>query len=162
MAVCAPFPLPNEPSPWNQPGWGAGDPFPPVTSFPLPEARGLGVFAASPSAILRKNMLAAGMDEPPGSAAHHMVAWDDKRAAISRAILQQVGIGVNQEVNGVFLPRDKNYPSVGDAQHSIIHSDDYHREVERRLTSVNPLSKTAVEAQLRQMRYEMERGLFPK
>jgi hypothetical protein len=46
MAVCAPFPLPNEVSPWLQPGWGAGDPFPPVTSFPLPESRGLGVFAA--------------------------------------------------------------------------------------------------------------------
>jgi hypothetical protein len=47
MAVCAPFPLPTEVSPWLQPGWGAGYPFPPVTSFPLPEARGLGVLAAT-------------------------------------------------------------------------------------------------------------------
>jgi RHS repeat-associated protein len=46
MAVCEPFPLPNEVSPWLQPGWGRAYPFPPVTSFPLPESRGLGVFAA--------------------------------------------------------------------------------------------------------------------
>ena len=50
---------------------------------------------------LDRNMRAAGMTRPPNTATHHIVAWNDPRAAAARAILAAEGIPINDAVNGV-------------------------------------------------------------
>ncbi|MBO1269295.1 AHH domain-containing protein [Arthrobacter cavernae] len=91
---------------------------------------GLSTAAAAHSTILGQNMGAAGTSRPAETAAHHIVAWNAKRAASGRDVLSTFGIGIDDAVNGVFLPRSsKSSNPTGAAVHSRIHTKDYYEQV---------------------------------
>jgi hypothetical protein len=131
------------------------------TGHPWPEDDQLRVYAANMSQQLDRNMQAAGVTRPPGNEAHHIVAWRDMNAAGSRAILDdpQVAIGINEAINGVYLPKDGTVYTIGEARHRSIHTDSYYREVELRLNSV-PRTRNAVSRELERLADEIQRGVF--
>ena len=74
---------------------------------------------------LARNMAEAGRGVIKGEQdAHHIVAQTDKRAAQARAILARNGIGVHSANNGAAVAR---------AEHRVMHTAEYHREVGERL-----------------------------
>ena len=76
----------------------------------------------------------SGVSRPAESAAHHIVAGADHRAEASRKILQGFDIGIDDAVNGVFLPRNLAAANpTGAAVHSNIHTKLYHETVEELL-----------------------------
>ena len=86
------------------------------------------------SRLLGANMQAAGTVRPVQSAAHHIVAGGDARAATARAVLQRFGIGINEAENGVFLPRWVRSANANrSAVHAEVHTDAYYAEVNRLL-----------------------------
>lgn len=59
----------------------------------------------SPSAILRDEMLKAGIEEPEyQNAAHHIVIEKGEGMPESKKIFEKLGIDINSAANGVFLP----------------------------------------------------------
>lgn len=64
--------------------------------LPLERPEVLGDNILRSSRELAKNMGKAGMKRPRFSAAHHIVAENDPRAAQARGILQREGIGINR------------------------------------------------------------------
>ncbi|KAB8141080.1 hypothetical protein F8S13_21425 [Chloroflexia bacterium SDU3-3] len=165
------FPLPGLSCP-DQEGFSLNGPFdwssfrtPPMD--PGPQVHGPTVLEAKMSDILDKNMQAAGILRPPGTAAHHIVAWKDKPAAISRIILQRANIDINSAYNGVYLPRSekRGFYTVGNVWHAPIHTGIYYKAVESRLLIVapnlNPISTGAVQQVLIDIAYEISRGVFP-
>jgi hypothetical protein len=89
---------------------------------------------------LAKNMANAGMGAKPyWYSAHHIVAWDDPRAANSRALLSGVNIDIDDAVNGVYLPQKQSARQANDNStlHPEIHTDNYYQEIERRLAVFN-------------------------
>jgi hypothetical protein len=128
--------------------------FPLESSIPL-------VTTWTSSAQLDRNMQAANMPRPPDAAAHHIVAENDPRAALSRAILAGAGIDVNSADNGVYLPRNMNVPNPNnEAVHSRIHTDTYYREVERRL-QVAQVAGRPITPVLQQIEQELLSDTFP-
>jgi hypothetical protein len=82
------------------------------------------------SRVLGQNLEDAGITRPADSAAHHIVAGTDARAAEARAILQNEGIGINDAENGVFLPKNSSVPNPTGAQvHSVVHTNVYYNAV---------------------------------
>jgi RHS repeat-associated protein len=86
------------------------------------------------SAALGKAMEKIGHIRPPGSAAHYIVAGDDRRAGPARAVLQRFGIDINESMNGVFLPRNV---------HEGLHTNVYYDDVNRSLRGVNSRSEAS-------------------
>ncbi|EDS4738693.1 hypothetical protein B0C58_004761 [Salmonella enterica subsp. enterica serovar Oranienburg] len=66
-----------------------------------------------------------------GSAAHHIVAGADHRAAIARDILDRAKIGIDDASNGIFLRHIRKISSQQGPYHREIHTDLYYQEVER-------------------------------
>lgn len=65
------------------------------------------------SVILRKNMISAGMEVPEyRNAAHHIVAGTAQKAQQARAVLEKFGVGINDAINGVFLPIERGGQSI--------------------------------------------------
>jgi hypothetical protein len=113
------------------------------------------------------------------STAHHIVAWDDPRAAGARRILENAGLdsGDNQQIgdvdsdeaaNGVFLTKnaqieEKDIPPMlkNSVKHTKIHTNKYYREVERRLTEVDGEGRKTVIGGLRDIADELTAGTFP-
>jgi A nuclease family of the HNH/ENDO VII superfamily with conserved AHH len=62
-------------------------------------------------------------------AAHHIVAFGDKRAAGAQEILKNFGIGINDAANGVFLPHRERNDKLG-AHHRSVHTKRYYLEVD--------------------------------
>ncbi len=85
------------------------------------------IYEKSNTLKLRKNLLAAGEPSAKGCAAHHIVAQEDKRksAADSREILDQCNIDIDDAINGVHLPHNKNAECAG-ANHRTLHTDNYY------------------------------------
>lgn len=116
---------------------------------------------------LRENMIAAGRKAPPNTSAHHIVAWDDKRANEARAILKQVGIDINDEANGVFLPRWRKHtphPSMPDAYaHLPVHTNVYFLNVTNMLREEFDAegSKDDIKDVLRDIAKRLTNGAFP-
>jgi RHS repeat-associated protein len=82
---------------------------------------------------------AAGTTRPADSAAHHIVAGADPRAAEARAILQREGIGINDSDNGVFLPKNTSVPNpTGALVHSTLHTGIYYDAVNAALRNAQP------------------------
>ena len=80
------------------------------------------------SSKLRKNMIEAGIEVPTyKNAAHHIVAGNSKYAAEARQILHQFGIGINDAINGVFLPTVKGVSDA--AYHPGLHTQAYYNKV---------------------------------
>ncbi len=86
--------------------------------------------ARSSSKLLARTLQAAGHVRPPKSAAHHIVAGTAKAAASARAVLTKFGIGINDAVNGVFLPANRAAAAGGSAiAHSATHTNAYYNAV---------------------------------
>ncbi|GAA1937578.1 hypothetical protein GCM10009775_32000 [Microbacterium aoyamense] len=101
-------------------------------------ASGFGSWIQSkPSAVaLRAAVERAGSSAAARSAAHHIVAGKDRRAAGARAVLTKFQISINSASNGVFLPRNLAAPNpAGSAVHSTVHTNDYYRTVDRMMRS---------------------------
>jgi RHS repeat-associated protein len=94
---------------------------------------------APSSRILGQNLEDTGFSRPASSAAHHIVAGTDARAAEARALLQDQGIGVNDSENGVFLPRNTSVGNpFGSQIHSVLHTDIYYDAVNAALRNAQP------------------------
>jgi hypothetical protein len=113
--------------------------------------------AASPSAILRANMKAAGVRPPPfPNAAHHIVAVEARAAAPARAHLLGMGIDLNEASNGVFM----RYTEKGiGPNHLEIHTGAYYEEINARVLA----TQTAGEARsaLQSIGNQISAGTFP-
>jgi hypothetical protein len=69
-----------------------------------------------------------------GESLHHVVAWDDPRAAGARKILDGFGIDIDHAPNGVFLPATTKSPNPKGAMvHSTLHTNEYYFKVEQKL-----------------------------
>jgi len=83
---------------------------------------------------LDRNMRAAGMKRPPGTAAHHIVAGKAKLAQQAQAKLKRLGIGINDANNGVYLRCNSQTPcGEPGAVHSKLHTKEYYESVNERL-----------------------------
>ncbi len=95
--------------------------------------------AGCASKVLGRNMENSGTTRPAETAAHHIVAHDDPRAAPARAILARDNVNINSADNGVFLPRNTSSPNPsGAAVHSTLHTDDYYDAVNNQLVTTPP------------------------
>ncbi len=84
---------------------------------------------------LARALIAAGHMRPRGAAAHHIVAVRAPAAARARDKLKQLGIGINEAVNGVFLPATRKSPNpTGAAVHTTLHTNKYYQTVNSMLT----------------------------
>lgn len=117
---------------------------------------------------LSDNMLAAGRGpRAEHTSAHHIVLWNDMRAARPRLRLAAFGIDIDHEANGVFLPRfAKNKPlnSMPKAEsHSKIHTNEYYLNVETLLveTIAEGLGRKGIIDLLRDIGEELQSGDFP-
>jgi RHS repeat-associated protein len=111
-----------------------------------------------PRGRLRDRMKAAG-DNPPDQSyqAHHIVADGAKRAQPARDTLARFSIDLNDPVNGVWLPANKNSPKVDNAAvHSPLHSNDYYDYVNESLADSQ--SRDDVIRTLDKIRSELEQG----
>lgn len=96
----------------------------------------------SPSVILRESLKNAGIAKPPfKDAAHHIVAYESKKAEVARKILLEYGIDLNSAANGVFLPMKKNSYVSTEAMHSGGHSDKYFENVSSRIQNTKKKAK---------------------
>lgn len=97
-------------------------------------------------------------------AVHHIVPFNEDRgfaqpyAKDSRKILSDVGIGLNDSENGVYLPHLKN--TTNESYHPEIHTKIYYEEVYNRLL---PLSgdKDKIENELSDIALELKNKTFP-
>ena len=88
---------------------------------------------------------------PPGCwEAHHIVAFAHRIAKPARDILSSVGIDINSPANGVWMACDK---------HRRMHTDDYYRKVNNRLTNTSQ-DKLSIEAELARIRAQLQSGTF--
>jgi hypothetical protein len=100
------------------------------------------------SRALGRALEAAGHARPAGSAAHHIVAGNAPAAAQARAVLQRFGIGINDAINGVFLPATRAAPNAtGAAAHSTVHTNAYYQTVNQMLGAAT--TRAEAEAALR-------------
>ena len=77
---------------------------------------------------LRNNMYEEGIKAPEyKNAAHHIVAGMARLAQDSRDVLTRFGIGINDAVNGVFLPTVKGVSNA--AYHNTLHTEAYYKWV---------------------------------
>jgi len=100
---------------------------------------------------LNSNMQNSGQKKPPGSAAHHIVAALAPAAQEARDALLRVGIGINDVVNGVFLPIP---------QHAKLHTEVYFTRVNEMLRGLS--TRVEVEAALREISRQLQAGTFPR
>jgi len=116
---------------------------------------------------LSNNMLSAGRQRQKNMAAHHIVAWDHPRAAKSRIRLAAYAIDIDNECNGVFLPRFQRHcphEYLPNAQpHSKTHTEKYFLNVEFLLeaTIAEGMGRNAIISTLRDVAEELEDGEFP-
>ncbi len=108
------------------------------------------------STTLGKNLEATGITRPDNTAAHHIVAGTDKRAATARAILKKEGIDINAADNGVFLPRSSKYAKPPATTHSKVHTNKYYENLTSRLQN-----SPDVKNELLLIRDELLKGTFP-
>ncbi len=108
---------------------------------------------AANSYILGKNLTKAGSAAGPRTAAHHLVASTDKRAAAARAILKGAGIGGNSAPNGVWLPRGSKAKAATGSKaqaHSRVHTNTYYKEVNTRMINAQSRARTAADKKAKQ------------
>jgi hypothetical protein len=114
----------------------------------------------SPSSkALGENLEASGVSRPPSHDAHHIVSGTDARAAMARAILKREGIGINDAVNGVFLPASQDVARAGTVTHGFTMTNSYQLEIVTRLQTAAPGTVRAVLADIAR---ELQLGTFPK
>ena len=96
---------------------------------------------------LARSMANAGRPVAKGKEqAHHVVAQGDKRAAGSREVLQRNGVDVNSADNGARMQTQA---------HREVHTNDYHQNVEQRLTSAEARGGSDAAARSTEVRREL-------
>lgn len=114
---------------------------------------------------LRKNMKAAGETEKKGCAAHHIVPqnenrkWAKENADLSRLVLNECKIDIDDAINGVYLPFDENAKCEG-ANHNKLHSIEYYDEVAFRLLLAFKSDCDQVKNQLQKIKIELKQNTF--
>jgi len=117
---------------------------------------------------LNKNMLNAKRIKHSGTSAHHVVAWNDKRAKAARAILMQFGIDIDSADNGVNLPSGnkhtphKKMPNA--YPHSTIHTDYYYVNITTSLENraiLQGVTKEDIVDVLQDIAQDLQQGSFP-
>jgi HNH/ENDO VII superfamily nuclease len=109
---------------------------------------------------LDRNMRAAGMKRPPGTAAHHIVAGKAGFADKARAILRKFGIGINDAENGVYLPCNSKTPcEESGAIHSQLHTREYYLAVNRALEEAS--TREQIIEKLRDIADRLKAGGYP-
>jgi len=100
--------------------------------------------------------------------AHHLVALTDPRVQEAFQILIAFNIDVNDEVNGVYLPQNKNcvpHSSMPKAvAHSQIHTTHYHvnvRNVLLNISNVPGATRGDMIKALRRIAQRLQAGIFP-
>jgi len=117
---------------------------------------------------LNKNMRNAKRIKYSGTSAHHVVAWNDKRAVIVRAILSQFGIEIDDAENGVMLPSNlkhiphKMMPNA--YAHATIHTQDYYVNITillQNAASIHGVVKEDIVDVLQEIAQDLQTGKFP-
>jgi RHS repeat-associated protein len=112
------------------------------------------------SVALGNNMVRNGIARPAETAAHHIVAHGAKAADGARAVLTRFGIGVDDAVNGVFLPRNLASANPNGALvHSTIHTKAYYNWVNETLGSAT--TRNAVTSRLEYIKNTLLSGRTP-
>lgn len=120
-----------------------GEPFDTSTEFPNERISTWEdyLFLKTESQKLADNMEAAGLGKrPAGYAAHHIVAWSKSCYAVCqdlRDLLDNNGIGINDSINGVYLPHFKATKNKNEAYHPGIHTEKYYDDLFIRLQLYN-------------------------
>jgi len=119
------------------------------------------VRAGRPSSrALARYLEISGVKRPPGYAAHHIVAGDAAAAVEARSVLNRFGIGINDAVNGVFLPANRATQVIaGKTFHSTLHTDAYFEAVNEALREAT--TKQEVIEILRRIGKALEAGEYP-
>lgn len=111
---------------------------------------------ASPR-VLARALERAGHVRPKGAAAHHIVAGNARGAHKARGILQRWGIGINDAVNGVFLPATRASANpTGASVHSTLHTARYYNKVTKLLSGAT--SRKQAERVLGRIRHMLLKG----
>lgn len=117
---------------------------------------------------LNKNMRDVKRIKHSGTSAHHVVAWNDERAVMARAILMQFNIDIDSADNGVVLPTGiKNTPhkKMPNAYaHATIHTKVYYANITALLTNASQLhnaTKEDIIATLQDIALDLQQGAFP-
>jgi len=97
----------------------------------------------NPSRTLGSNLEKAGFKRADGDEAHHIVPVGDKRAAPAQAVLERMGIDINDADNGAFLPRDIHQGTFG---------QDYIDTINEEITAAEPGGPDAVRDALNDLR----------
>ncbi len=107
------------------------------------------IYEKSSTLKLRKNLLAVGEPSAKGCAAHHIVAQEDKRptALDSRELLEQCNIDIDDAINGVHLPHNKNAECAG-ANHRTLHTEKYYTYVYQLFRRAFPSGCEALKGEL--------------
>ena len=113
------------------------------------------VLEVASSTKLGRNLKNAGVIRPDNSAAHHIVAGTDKRAALARALLEREGIAINSADNGVFLPQSTKVASPPASTHSTLHTNVYYQNLTNRLQN-----SSNVRQELKSISKELRSGTF--
>jgi hypothetical protein len=122
---------------------------------------GAGTIAAQQvanSGVLRQAMVQAGKIAPTfQNAAHHIVAGTAKAAEPARLILQKFGVGINDAVNGIFLPTVRGVSNA--AYHPSIHTAKYYETVNTMLSKAQ--TKAQATQILKTIADMLSKGTFP-
>jgi hypothetical protein len=147
-----------------------GETLPPTTDsmFLVAALKELASTTTRHSKILAKNMTSAGDPKPVGEVeSHHIVAWQDQEARLSRLLMFGWCIAINDHDNGVHLPAyvRSNVVSLANAsKHRPLHTSIYHGQVYLRLASaarVNATDGTVGREALRAIKSRILNGAFP-
>jgi hypothetical protein len=112
------------------------------------------------SRALARYLEISGVKRPPDYSAHHIVAGNDADAAFARSVLSKFGIGINEAVNGVFLPANKATQVIaGKTIHASLHTDAYYRAVNDALRGLT--TRQEVIDKLQNIARALEAGEFP-
>jgi hypothetical protein len=112
------------------------------------------------SRALARHLDASGIQRPPGYAAHHIAAGADPRGQFARSVLRKFGIGINDVVNGVFLPANRATQVIaGETIHSTLHTKEYYDAVNEELMDAK--SRQEVIDRLRNIAVKLQFGDYP-
>ncbi|WP_338849792.1 AHH domain-containing protein [Massilia sp. W12] len=100
----------------------------------------------------------------PDADAHHIVAAQDVRAELSRLIMFNEGVGINDFANGCYTKRKKTskVPHLPNSlPHENIHTDVYHFAVYQRLLEIVGTGADECRAALQKIAAKIVAGIFP-
>jgi A nuclease family of the HNH/ENDO VII superfamily with conserved AHH len=113
---------------------------------------------------LARNMnKASGTPRPQYVEAHHIVSAHDGRAGLSRRIIFQKNIGINDNDNGNYQPAAATQTVAGleaASPHRHIHTTLYHLNVTRRLLTARDKTQADVRGVLRAIKAALTAGTF--